>query len=78
MNNRIKKKIRNRQFIIVDCAVDPHVLCAENYHDKRDIIRNIHVRNTSIAHRRFKDKGYNQQLRMARIFGKLRKVSNYE
>jgi hypothetical protein len=78
MNRRIEKKIHDRHFILSAPELGQFVVYVGSYHNKRVIARKHRVFHTSIAHKRFKDKGYNAQLRMNRISGKLRKVPHYE
>ena len=78
MNWRLKKKIYNRHFIMSAPEVGQFVVYAGSYHNKRVIARKHRVFHTSIAHKRFKDKGYNYQLRLARIYGKLRRIPHHD
>ncbi len=78
MNRRLKKKIHNRHFIMSAPELGQFVVYAGSYHNKRVIARKNRAFHTSIAHKRFKDKGYNYQLRLARISAKSRRFPHYD
>lgn len=79
MNRRIKKKIHDRHFIMsAPPELGEFVVYAGSYHNKRVIARKNHAFHVSIAHKRFKDKGYNYQLRLARVFAKSRRIQHHD